>query len=164
MPNPAPQCTRKPAPRVIQRKVTGQDFNLFHAIVGTQPILEPKEAERNAAEAMSAPLVEAAGEGVILKPRLPGRNRAKPQAAVRPEMLKQIRRACQKGISVRVKRPDMAAWLRRVSDHAFQRLEEAQMRLLSSRSSKAVPPAPQDQHEQPPHQHRHEIMRYNKVA
>jgi hypothetical protein len=45
-----------------------------------------------------------------------------------------LREMCEMGIANGVKRPQMADWLRHVSDEAFKRLDQAQARLSQSRS------------------------------
>jgi hypothetical protein len=60
-----------------------------------------------------------------------------------PELvLAQIRRFCRRGIAVGVRRPDMAQWMRHVSDTALRRIEEAHMRLAGGPAGDSPPARP----------------------
>jgi hypothetical protein len=118
-----------------RRRVSGTDLNLFNAIVGEHPILPPAAAERAAAQRLEDATLAQAQKQQRPRPRY---KIAIPPAA--PAMIKQIRAACHRGISLRVKRPDVAHWLRSVSDQVLHRLEEAQARLTAARQ-KVTPPA-----------------------
>ena len=110
------------------RRVSGQELNLFNAIVGEQPILRPADADRAAAERIERATLEQAQKQQRRK--LYWKITVPPAA---PAMLKQIREVCHRGISIRVKRPHLAHWLREFSDQVLHRLEEAQARLTAAR-------------------------------
>jgi hypothetical protein len=117
------------------RRVSGQELNLFNAIVGEQPILPPAAAERAAAERLEAATLEQAQKQ---QQRQTLRSKINIASAA-PDMLKQIRQACHRGISLRVKRPHLTHWLRDMSDQLLHRLEEAQARLTAARQKVRLP-------------------------
>ena len=123
--------TRKPLARVVQRRVTGHDFNVFHAIVGSAPILEPRAAERVAAEEMSTPpmsLVEHEQDAAH-----GGRPSHQPMAlAVASQVRQFYRRRVERTLVGGSGRGDWTGWIRRISDEALRRLDEASARLASS--------------------------------
>ena len=144
MQKPAPQASPARSSR-SRRPVSGTDLNLFNAIVGEQPILPPADAERAAAQKLEdATLAQVQKEKQKRNRRLP--KIAVPQAA--PAMFKQLREVCHRGISMRIKRPHLAHWLREFSDQVLHRLEEAQNRLTAARR-KVRPPEQRAAEERP---------------
>ena len=51
------------------------------------------------------------------------------------QVSRRLREMCQLGIAHGVKKPQMAQWLRQMSDEAFKRLDEAHQRLASTRAA-----------------------------
>jgi hypothetical protein len=154
MHNPAPQSTSPARSSHSRRPVSGTDLNLFNAIVGEQPILPPADAARAAAKKLEdATLAQVQKEKQKRNRKLP--KIAVPQAA--PAMLKQLRAAWHRGISLRVKRPNLAHWLRDFSDQVLHRLEEAQNRLTAARQK--VRPLEQRAADQRP-----QTVRFNSEA
>jgi hypothetical protein len=121
--------------RVVHRRVTGHDFNLFHAIVGTQPIMAPRAAEQAVISAMAALPPAPADATALKKLKLPSIPRPAWSAAA---FAAQVRDFCERELRGRVNRPNMAHWMRHVSDEAIKRIEEAQARLASRRIAPAA--------------------------
>jgi len=109
--------------------VNGADFNLFAAIVGSQPIMEPQAAERAAAEEIQAAATPPPPEQLPekhLRVRIPAP----------AEVVEQVRRVYHRGFTLRIRKPQLAQWVREISDVALRRLEEAHARFVER-------PAPQ---------------------
>jgi hypothetical protein len=102
--------------KVMRRRVMQHDLDLYAAISGKPPEMEP------------------AGESTEHSIRVATAARAKPwSTAVLAGYLGQLsmpRRA------VRAVKPEVADWLRRLSSHAVERLQEAQVRLASNRQTR----------------------------
>jgi hypothetical protein len=118
-------------PRRKKRPATGGDFNLFNAIVGSQPIAEPTAAERAAVDSINELREqEERDREAAAKPSTRGKS------FDAPLVLSQFRQICERGLKVgvnSVKRPEVAQWLRTFSGRALRRLEEAQARLNLAR-------------------------------
>jgi len=127
-----PRNNLKNRPPLIQRRVTGQDFNLFAAIVGSQPIMEPKAAELAAIEEMAAESAAPMPSSVTM--RLRKELASLPPANISASALAaQVRHLCERRIARRIAPPQMAGWIRQMSNGAVRRIEEAQARLASYR-------------------------------
>jgi hypothetical protein len=127
-----PRNNYRNRPPLIQRRVTGHDFNLFAAIVGSQPIMEPKAAEQAATEEMAAePPAPELTVAMRIKKELAALPKGKISAAA---LAGQVRQIFEKRTTPRMKRPAMANWIRQVSNGAVRRIEEAQVRLASHRN------------------------------
>ncbi len=127
-----PRNNFKNRPPLIQRRVTGHDFNLFAAIVGSQPIMEPKAAEQAANEEMAAEPPAPAHSSVTIRIRKELASIPRPKISA-TALAAQVRDLCERKIARRVARPQMADWIRQMSDGAVRRIEEAQARLASYR-------------------------------
>jgi len=133
------------APRRKRPPASGQDFNLFNAIVGSQPIAEPTAAERAAVESIEELRQQEEQERAAAA----ARSQARGKSFEAPLVLSQFRQICERGFAKgvnSVKRPEVAQWLRTFSGRALRRLEEAQARLnVARRRVRRYEPAdPQD--------------------
>src|SRR6476469_2905980 len=100
-----PRNNYRNRPPLIQRRVTGHDFNLFAAIVGSQPIMEPKAAEQAATEEMAAePPAPELTVAMRIKKELAALPKGKISAAA---LAGQVRQIFEKRATPRMKRPAM---------------------------------------------------------
>ncbi|HEY2589472.1 MAG TPA: hypothetical protein VGI81_27245 [Tepidisphaeraceae bacterium] len=101
--------------KVMRRRVMQQDLDLFAAIAGRKPELPPDEE----------PVEQAVKVATAAK--------AKPwSAAVLAGYLNNFR---VPRVANRVVSPEVADWVRKLSNHALGRLQEAQDRLTAARGS-----------------------------
>lgn len=99
--------------KVMRRRVMQQDLDLFAAIAGRRPELPPDE------------------QPVVRAVRVPTAAKAKPwSAAVLANYLNNFRVPRAAG---RVVSPEVAEWVRKLSNQALGRLQEAQDRLAAAR-------------------------------
>jgi hypothetical protein len=104
----------------MRRRLLQHDLDMFAAISGHTP---------------RTPLPEEPREEAV---RVPTAARAKPwSAAVLTNYLGQIPVT---RIAARAVSPEMADWMRRLSTHALERLQEAQVRLHAARESSRLHP------------------------
>ncbi|HEX4795432.1 MAG TPA: hypothetical protein VH370_16670 [Humisphaera sp.] len=119
-------------PRRKKRPATGEDFNLFNAIVGSQPIAERTAAERAAVESIN----ELREQEELARAAAASRSQFRGKSFDAPLVLSHFRHICGRGLAMgvnSVKRPEVANWLRTFSGRALRRLEEAQTRLNLAR-------------------------------
>ena|SRR5665213_3024968 len=101
-----------------RRPVRDEDLRLYSAIIGkSAELTDPKL--QIAAEVAAPPTIGAIAKRVLA-----------PDVA---QLSVKLREICEMGIANGVKRPQMADWLRHVSDQAFRRIDQAQVRLSQSR-------------------------------
>jgi len=99
--------------KVTRRRVLQHDLDMYAAISGKPPGMPPAEA----------PVEE--------EVEVPTAARAKPwSAAVLANYLGHLN---MPRLAIRVVRPDVADWMRKLSSHALERLQEAQDRLATAR-------------------------------
>lgn len=103
--------------KVIRRRVLQHDLDMYHAISGSRPTVPlPKEPRHEAVKVATAA-------------------RARPWS---PMVLAiHLGNFCSQRIAMRVMKPEMADWVRKLSGQALERLQEAQMRLSASREANA---------------------------
>ncbi|HWE01416.1 MAG TPA: hypothetical protein VG326_03325 [Tepidisphaeraceae bacterium] len=111
---PRPHGSRK-----VRRTVTDEDLRLYRAITGSSP--HPADMKFAPPVEIPAPQTISAIARRVLAPDV-------------AQLSLRLREMCEMGIANGVKRPQMADWLRHVSDEAFKRLDQAQARLSQSRS------------------------------
>jgi len=108
-----------------RRPVTQQDVFMFEAIVGKAADLPPSPAEEPAnpqsTSEPSGPTIQAVVHRAW-KPRVA-------QISVR------LRAIYEHGIAHNAKHPQVAEWLRHLSDQAFKRIDQAGVRLSAARPS-----------------------------
>ena len=111
--------------KVIRWRVLQHDLDMYHAISGSRPTVPlPKEPIRQAVKVATAA-------------------KARPWS---PMVLAiHLGNFCSHRLAGRVMKPEMADWVRKLSGQALERLQEAQMRLATSREinaskSKSDPP------------------------
>jgi hypothetical protein len=104
--------------KVVRRRVLQHDLDMYSAIAGKPADMSPaRESTEEAIKVSTAA-------------------RAKPwSSAVLANYLGNL---TMPKLAVRVVRPEVADWVRRLSNHALERLHEAQERLAASRPSERV--------------------------
>jgi hypothetical protein len=104
--------------KVVRRRVLQHDLDMYAAISGKAPGMPPAEA----------PVEEEVEVSTAA--------RAKPWSA--SVLANYLGNFTMPRIAVRVVRPEVADWMRKLSNHALERLQEAQERLASARESAHV--------------------------
>jgi hypothetical protein len=101
----------------MRRRVLQHDLDMYHAISGARPAVPlPKEP-------------------VPRMVKVPTAAKARPWS---PMVLAiHLGNFCSNRLPTRVMKPEMADWVRRLSGQALERLQEAQMRLSTSREVNA---------------------------
>jgi hypothetical protein len=101
--------------KITRRRVLQHDLDMYAAISGKPPGMPPAEA----------PVEE--------EVEVPTAAKAKPWSAF--VLANYLGNFTMPRIAVRVVRPEVADWMRKLSSHALERLQEAQERLSSARQS-----------------------------
>jgi hypothetical protein len=112
--------------RKTRRPVRHEDLRLYSAITGKSAEISKLKSE-SPAELKSESVAEASAPQTI---------GAIAKRVLAPDVVQlslKLREICELGIANGVKRPQMADWLRHVSEEAFRRLDQAQVRLSQSR-------------------------------
>jgi hypothetical protein len=99
--------------KVTRRRVLQHDLDMYAAISGKPPAVSPAE------------------EPVVEELEVKTAAKAKPWSAM--VLANYLGNLSMPKIAVRVVRPDVADWMRKLSNHALERLQEAQDRLAAAR-------------------------------
>lgn len=100
--------------KVIRRRVLQHDLDMYHAISGARPTVPlPREPRQEAV-------------------KVPTAARARPWS---PMVLAIHLGNFSNRLTMRVMKPEMADWVRKLSGQALERLQEAQLRLSASREA-----------------------------
>jgi hypothetical protein len=117
MNRPTPVFARDARLQAVRRPASGADMTMYQAILGKAPVIEENAAPK--------------------KKTALARRQQPPAKSWSPLVLSnRLREMCRERFAVRPlgqRRPDVADWLRYVSDEAIRRLEQAHARISSSR-------------------------------
>ena len=101
--------------KVVRRRVLQHDLDMYAAIAGKPADVTPAQAAREEAIKVATAA------------------KAKPWSST--VLANYLGNLTMPRIAVRVVRPEVADWVRRLSSHALERLQEAQERLAASREA-----------------------------